>query len=103
MTCRPVSRYATSNHALEYAVREANHRGLPVVAVFGVTQRVPDANTRSYAFVLEGLRETEQALRERGIRLVIKLHPPVGAVRDLAGDAALAARVRKGASRQTGI
>ena len=79
----------TYNHALEYAIREANTRGLPVVAVFGLTQRFPDGNTRSYAFMLEGLRETQQALRRRGIRLIIALKPPVDAVRGLGGDAAL--------------
>ncbi len=80
---------ATCNHALEYAVREANGRGLPVVAVFGITQRFPGANARSYRFMLEGLRETEQALGDRGIKLVIKLQPPVDAVGELVDDAAL--------------
>jgi deoxyribodipyrimidine photo-lyase len=80
---------ASCNHALEYAVREANGRGLPLVAVFGITQRFPDGNARSYAFMLEGLRETERRLEERGIKLILKVQPPVDAVRDLADDAAL--------------
>jgi deoxyribodipyrimidine photo-lyase len=80
---------ATMNHALEYAIREANRRGLPLLAVFGITQRFPDANTRSYAFMLEGLCETQQALRERGVQLVVRLQPPVDAALDLASDAAL--------------
>ncbi len=75
---------ATMNHALEFAVREANQRGLPLLAVFGITQRFPEANTRSYAFMLEGLRETKQALAERGIQLVVRLQPPVEAVVDVA-------------------
>jgi deoxyribodipyrimidine photo-lyase len=39
--------------------------------------------------MLEGLRETQQALRDRGIRLSVQLRPPVDAVTDLATDAAL--------------
>ncbi|MGD2176707.1 MAG: deoxyribodipyrimidine photo-lyase [Anaerolineae bacterium] len=77
------------NHALVYAVREANHRRLPLLAVFGITQRFPEANTRSYAFMLEGLRETQGALRDRGIQLTLRLQPPVEAVAGLAEDAAL--------------
>lgn len=80
---------ASCNHALEYAVREANERGLPLVSIFGITQRFPDGNARSYGFMLEGLRDAERALEERGIKLIIKVQPPVDAVRDLADDAAL--------------
>ena len=81
---------AAYNHALEYAIREANGRGLPVLAVFGITQRFPAANARSYAFMLEGLRETQQALRDRGIQLVVRLQPPMEAVEALSSAAALA-------------
>jgi len=80
---------ASCNHALEYAVREANGLGLPLVAVFGITQRFPDGNARSYAFMLEGLRDTARRFEERGIKLVVKVRPPVDAVRDLADGAAL--------------
>ncbi|MGD9030628.1 MAG: deoxyribodipyrimidine photo-lyase, partial [Anaerolineae bacterium] len=80
---------ASHNHALVFAIREANRQGLPLLAVFGITQRFPEANTRSYAFMLEGLRETRGALRERGVQLQVQLQPPVDAVTALAGDAAL--------------
>jgi deoxyribodipyrimidine photo-lyase len=80
---------ANHNHALVYAIREANRRGLPLLAVFGVTQRFPEGNTRSYAFMLEGLQETQQALQDRGIQLAVQLRPPVEAVAGLARDAAL--------------
>ena len=60
-----------SNHALEYAVRQANERDLPLVTVFGLTDRYPEANERHFAFMLEGLKGTEAALRKRGIQLVI--------------------------------
>jgi deoxyribodipyrimidine photo-lyase len=77
------------NHALEFAVRKANELRRPLLAMFGITQRFPEANMRSYAFMLEGLRETERTLRERGIGLVVRLEPPVEAVTDLGADAAV--------------
>ncbi len=80
---------ARTNHALEFAVRKGNEFGLPVLALFGITQRFPRANMRSYGFMLEGLSETQQTLREKGIRLLIRLQPPMDAVADLASDAAL--------------
>jgi deoxyribodipyrimidine photo-lyase len=80
---------ARCNHALVYAIREANRLRLPVLAVFGITQRFPEGNTRSYAFMLEGLREVQQTLAERGIQLVVRLQPPVEAVTSLSQDAAL--------------
>lgn len=80
---------ASGNHALEVAIREANARGLPLLAVFGVTQRFPEGNARSYTFMLEGLRETQEALRHRGVRLIVRRQPPVDAVSALSADAAL--------------
>ncbi len=80
---------AADNHALEHAIREANAMRLPLVAVFGITQRFPEANTRSYTFMLEGLRETQEVLRDRGVQLIIRLQPPVDAVKDLGTEAAL--------------
>jgi len=77
------------NHALEYAVRRANALKLPLVAVFGLTERYPEANERHVAFMLEGLRETQQALRRRGIRLVIRRQSPERAAIELARRAAL--------------
>jgi deoxyribodipyrimidine photo-lyase len=77
------------NHALEFAVREANRLKLPVLAVFGLTDEYPEANERHYAFMLEGLRETQQALRKRGVELVIREAEPDDAALELAPDAAL--------------
>jgi deoxyribodipyrimidine photo-lyase len=76
------------NHALEFAIREGNTLKLPVVAVFGLTRRFPEAQLRHYAFLLEGIREVDSALADRGIRLVVRLAPPPDAVDALAGGAA---------------
>ena len=64
------------NHALEYAIREANTLKKPVVACFGITDRFPEANARHYAFMLEGLREVQEALTKRGIHLVVRCKSP---------------------------
>lgn len=71
------SQRAEFNPALDYAVLEANRMGLPLVVVFGLTRRYPEATLRHYAFMLEGLAETRAALADRGIRMaVLRGHPP---------------------------
>jgi len=77
------------NHALEFAVREANRLKLPMLAVFGLTGEYPEANERHYAFMLEGLRETQKAMLQRGVELVIHRAEPDDAAVELAADAAL--------------
>lgn len=83
------SQRAEDNHALEYAIAEANHRGLPLLVAFGLTDGYPEANLRHYRFMLEGLRETEAALRERQIRFVLRRGSPDQVALELAHDAAL--------------
>jgi deoxyribodipyrimidine photo-lyase len=62
---------AEDNHALEYAIEQANALGQPLLAVFGLTADFPEANERHYRFMLEGLRETQAALARRGVPLVV--------------------------------
>jgi deoxyribodipyrimidine photo-lyase len=81
---------ADCNHALEYAIDQANERKKPVVAAFGLTADFPEANVRHYRFMLEGLQETAAALETRGIRLVARLQSPTECIPDLARDACLA-------------
>ena len=80
---------ATWNHALEYAIREANDRSLPVVVGFGLTDGYPEANERHYAFMLEGLRDVDAALKTRGIRLLGRRGSPDTVALELGKDAAL--------------
>jgi len=70
------------NHALEYALDQANELKKPLVVFFGITDHFPEANERHYAFMLEGLKEVKQDLRKRGIQMVI-LHqsPELGALK----------------------
>ena len=77
------------NHALEYAVGEANGRNLPVVVVFGLTEQFPEANLRHYAFMLEGLEEVRKGLRDRGIRFALMRRSPELAAAAMAEEAAL--------------
>jgi deoxyribodipyrimidine photo-lyase len=83
------SQRAEFNHALEYAVQRANELDVPALAVFGITQRFPDASLRHYRFMLEGLAETADSLAERGVRLLVLMQPPVEAALALATDACL--------------
>ena len=64
------SQRAECNHALEYAIRQANERGQGVVVVFGLTDNYPEANLRHYTCLLEGLQETQRRLAGRNIQMV---------------------------------
>ena len=69
------------NHALEYAVSKPNKMNRPVVAYFGITEYFPEANERHYYFMLEGLREVQSALKEKGITMVVRhKSPELGAI-----------------------
>lgn len=77
------------NHALEYAVEQANDLELPLVCCLGLTDGYPEANARHYRFMLEGLADAEDALNKRGIRFVIRYGQPDAVALGLAADAAL--------------
>ena len=77
------------NHALEYATRQANALGLPLVCVFGLTDEFPEANLRHYTFMMQGLAEVSEHLAGRGIRFVMLRQAPDSAALRLASDAAL--------------
>jgi deoxyribodipyrimidine photo-lyase len=83
------SQRAEYNHALEYAIQQANELKLPVHVFFGLTANYPEANLRHYTFMLEGLRETQAALAARGIAMAIQKGDPVGVAVKAARQAAL--------------
>lgn len=69
------------NHALEYAIQEANSLKKPLIVYFGVTDCFPEANERHYHFMLEGLKEVKSELANRNIKMLIrKVSPEVGAL-----------------------
>ena len=67
---------AEHNHALEYAVQNANELGQPLLVVFGLMDDYPSANARHYAFMLEGLRDVQESLKGHGIKFVVRKGAP---------------------------
>ncbi len=64
------------NHALEYAIQQANKMDQAVLVVFGLMDDYPEANLRHYTFMLEGLQETQQSLYKRGIKMIVQKGQP---------------------------
>ncbi|UCB44127.1 MAG: deoxyribodipyrimidine photo-lyase [Dehalococcoidales bacterium] len=70
------------NHALAFAIEQSNQRKLPLIVYFGLTDGFPEANERHYFFMIEGLKEVQQAFHSRGIGCVIEqISPEIGAVK----------------------
>jgi len=82
------SQRAGCNHALEFAIEQANELGLPLLACFGLTDDYPDANARHYHFLLHGLAETAAALADRGVQLLVRRGSPPEVALELSADAA---------------
>jgi len=80
------SQRAVFNPALEYAVEKGNELGLPVVVYFGLTDDFPEGNERHYKFMLEGLKEVEKSLADRGIQLVIRKEIPTEGAVEIADE-----------------
>ena len=74
------SQRADDNHALEYAIQQANRLGQGVLVVFGLMDDYPEANRRHYTFMLEGLQETRETLARCGIKMVIQQGAPAEVV-----------------------
>lgn len=70
------SQRADYNHALEYAIQQANRLGQGVLVAFGMMDDYPEANLRHYTFMLQGLKETRDTLARRGIKMVIQQGKP---------------------------
>lgn len=70
------------NHALEFAIDQANDRQKPLIVFFGITESFPDANERHFAFMLQGILEVWQSLNERNIEMIVQLiSPELGALK----------------------
>ena len=83
------SQRAEYNHALDYAIQEANRVGQSVVVVFGLFGDYPEANLRHYTFMLEGLQETQQTLAEHNIKMIVRMGPPPAVALDVGQKASL--------------
>jgi deoxyribodipyrimidine photo-lyase len=84
-----LSQRTRCNHALEYAVRQANDLRLPVLVCYGLAEKIPETNARHWSFLLEGMAEIGPALAARGIGFVAERHPPVETALRYAANAAL--------------
>jgi deoxyribodipyrimidine photo-lyase len=62
-----MNRRVASNHALAHAIETANEMNLPLLVYEGLTCSYPYANDRLHTFVLEGVRDTAEALSRAGI------------------------------------
>lgn len=71
------------NHALEYAIRQANGFGKPLLVYLGVTAAYPDSNRRHHQFMLEGIGELRANLTKRGIPFLLRFTDPARGAIDL--------------------
>ncbi|HEX2959905.1 MAG TPA: deoxyribodipyrimidine photo-lyase, partial [Chitinispirillaceae bacterium] len=83
------SQRAEYNHALEFAVVEANRLHLPLIVLFCLIPDFPDAQYRHYVFMAQGLIEVKKALYERGISMFLMLGEPEKNVVALTQDVAV--------------
>ncbi len=81
------------NHALNFAIGQANERRLPLVVYEGLKFYYPWASDRIHTFILEGVEEKRAAFEKLGIRYIFYLqkdaHSPKDMVGRIAQDAAL--------------
>lgn len=84
---------ATHNYALNYAIKMANKRRLPLVVYEGLKYYYPWASDRIHTFILEGVEEKRAEFSKRGIRYLFYLQrhkrDPKNTVARLAKEAAL--------------
>jgi len=84
---------ASHNYALNFAIKMANERRLPLVVYEGLKFYYPWASDRIHTFILEGVAEKQAEFSERGIRYIFYLQrnkrDPRNTVAKLAREAAL--------------
>ncbi|CAN5162881.1 deoxyribodipyrimidine photo-lyase [soil metagenome] len=80
---------AHHNHALEYAVKRANDLGQRLLVAFGLHDGYPEANLRHFAFLLDGLQNVRDDLKERGLKFVVRRGAPDEVALDLSAEASL--------------
>ena len=65
------------NYALIYAQGIARQRKLPLKVVFNLAPKYIEATLRHYQFMIDGLKEVESSLREKGIPFYLTTGDPV--------------------------
>ena len=88
-----MNRRVSNNHALAYAIEQANELGLPLLVYEGLTCSYPYANDRIHTFMLENVPDFAKAVRELGagycFYLRRKRSDPNDVLYKLAAEAAL--------------
>lgn len=69
-------RRVRDNWALLFAEEQAHAQGVPLVVVYALPETFLEATWRSYAVLVQGLKEAEQDLKARGIPFVFRLGEP---------------------------
>ena len=59
------------NHTLQYSIQKANLLNLPLVCYFELSTNFPNVNKRNITFLLQGLSDFKENLKNLGIKLVI--------------------------------
>lgn len=81
------------NHALDFAIRQANERKLPLIVYEGLKFYYPWASDRLHTFILEGVEEKRKAFEQLGIKYIFYLqkdkNAPKQIVKKLCEKAAL--------------
>lgn len=81
------------NHALNFAIEQANERKLPLVVYEGLKFYYPWASDRIHTFILEGVEEKRKEFEKLGIKYIFYLqkdeNSPKDTVAKLAKDAVL--------------
>ncbi len=83
----------THNHALNFAISQANERKLPLVVYEGLKFYYPWASDRIHTFILEGVEEKRKEFEKLGIKYIFYLQKDANSPKDtvarIAKDAAL--------------
>lgn len=77
------------NHALAYAIDQANLLNKPLLVLFVLTPSFPEGNLRHFSFLAEGLVDVRQRLEGQHIRFRVVIGDPGVVVPDAASDACL--------------
>lgn len=80
---------AEANPAMERAIVWANRQKLPLLVLFVVDPGYPEGNARHFTFMLQGLKETMNAVRDRGAHFSLRKGDPPQIACELAENAAV--------------
>ncbi len=84
------SQRAYDNAVLDAAINKANELNIPVVVLFVLNINYPYANLRHFTFMLQGLAETAEGCRQRGVAFITRIGDPVKTLPKVAEEFAAA-------------